>query len=621
MYDMLSSAFTDALKREGKTIYSYSDNTPYSVIFRKNSDKNKLVNRLSIFYPLNCGIHAGQLLNYGTKHFLTLNQETIENNVYYKSDIVETNAVINTVQDGIEVNMPVYVYDVSDALFEGNNYISYISGTFHIVAETNPTITSLKTNDTFYIIGKYVRVVNTFNKDNITNIYCQIELESNTYTVTITAKDTYHRGETVQFTATAKQNDNPVENPQITWESSDSSLATVDSTGLVTFLADGNVSITATWVTHNVSDTKAVAITEPDTYSLVVNGEDSYTTGDTPTLTATAQTNGITDDTATITWISSDSNIATIDSTGLVTFLTAGEVTFTATWVEHDITAEKAVTVTEVETYSVEIICDDTYTTDDTPTIIVVGKQNGTVVDTAVIYVTSSDPDVATIDANNKVTFLKAGTVTFTADWHDFNVKTTKTVTVTQAVVYALTFNVDDSYLLTDTPTLTAVATADGVEDTTATITWTSSDTNVATIDPNTGLVTFISAGTVIFSAHWTEHNITKASQIVTVTSGEMTCTIEGPTTIIASNTYNVFTAHFWNGSTELTDITEEWTVAIPSGYEERITYFEDAENNQIWIKADHNWTSIKDKTVDLTLKDSNHTCSTTITIAFKLPG
>jgi uncharacterized protein YjdB len=445
MYDMLSSAFTDTLKREGKTIYSYSDNTPYSVIFRKNSDKNKLVNRLSIFYPLNCGIHAGQLLNYGTKHFLTLNQETIENNVYYKSDIVETNAVINTVQDGIEVNMPVYVYDVSDALFEGNNYISYISGTFHIVAETNPTMTSLQINDTFYIIEKYVKVVNTFNKDNITNIYCQIELESNTYTVTITANDTYHRGETAQFTATAKQNDNPVENPQILWESSDSSLATVDSTGLVTFLADGNVSITATWVTHNVSDTKAVAITEPDTYSLVVNGEDSYTTGDTPTLTATAQTNGITDDTATITWISSDSNIATIDSTGLVTFLTAGEVTFTATWVEHDITATKAVTVTE---------------------------------------------------------------------------------------------------------------------------------------------------------------------------ASSMTCTVEySGAAEVKMGTSKTFTAHFWNGSTELTDQTEEWSLVKPAGYEDKVTEKEDAAANTITITVSGKDMEIIGKHITLTLQDSNHTCSTTVDI------
>ena len=622
MYNTAYSAFTDALKREGKVITAYSDNASYNVLFRRNNDTNQLTDRLTIFYSADCGINAGQMLTYGNKHFLALNQETPESDIYFKSNLIETNAIIHSVIGSNEINMPVYAYDIADGLAQTNNVMSLISGNIHIIAEPNSIIKSLALNNQFDAVGRHWKIDNIISKDNVIHLYCEVAATTaHTYTVTITANDSYHRGESAQLTAVAKQDDTVV-NASLVWTSSDTSLATVDNTGLVKFLADGNVTITATWTSQSVSGTKAITITEPDSYSLSITANDSYTTSDTPTLTATAQKNGTTDSTATITWTSSDTSIATIDSTGKVTFLAAGSVTFTATWTQQNITATKSITVTQADIYSIEIQCDDTYTTDDTPTIIVVGKHNGTVVDTANIYVTSSDNDVAMIDANNKVTFLKAGTVTFTAAWNNVNVKTTKTVTVTQAVVYALTFNnINDSYLLTDTPTLTAVATADGVKDTTATITWTSSDTNVATIDPNTGLVTFISAGTVIFSAHWTEHNITKTSQIVTVTSGEMTCTIEGNTTIIANNTYNVFTAHFWNGSTELTDITEEWTVAIPSGWEERITYAENAENNQVWIKADNNWASIDGKTMDLTLKDSNHTCSTTITITFQLPG
>ena len=71
MYDTVNSAFSDALKREGKVITAYSDNTPYNVIFRHNSDKNKLQNTLTIFYSADSNVHVGQLLKYKDKTYLS----------------------------------------------------------------------------------------------------------------------------------------------------------------------------------------------------------------------------------------------------------------------------------------------------------------------------------------------------------------------------------------------------------------------------------------------------------------------------------------------------------------------------------------------------------------------
>lgn len=107
------------------------------------------------------------------------------------------------------------------------------------------------------------------------------------------------------------------------------------------------MTITATWTSQNVSGTKSITITEPETYSLSITADDSYATSDTPTLIANAQKNGTADSTATITWASSDTSIATIDSTGKVTFLKAGNVTFTALWVEQNKTATKVISVTQ----------------------------------------------------------------------------------------------------------------------------------------------------------------------------------------------------------------------------------------------------------------------------------
>lgn len=348
MYNTAYCAFSDALKREGRVITAYSDNTPYNVIFRRNNDTNQLKNRLTIFYSADCGIHAGQMLTYGNKHFLALNQETPENNVYYKSNLIETNAVIHAIINSNEIDMPVYAYDIADGLTEKSNVMSLISGNIHIIAEPNSIIKSLAISNEFDTVGRHWKIDNIISKDNVIHLYCEIaQTISHTYSVTIIANDTYHHGESAQLTAVAKQDDTIVNNIPFVWTSSDTSLATVDNTGLVNFLADGNVTITATWESQNVTGTKTIAITEPDAYSLSITADDTYSTSDTPTLIATAQKNGTADSTATITWSSSDTSIATIDSTGKVTFLKAGSVTFTATWVEQNKTATKAITVTQ----------------------------------------------------------------------------------------------------------------------------------------------------------------------------------------------------------------------------------------------------------------------------------
>ena len=348
MYDTLFTAFMDTLNREGKSINDYQNHTPYNVIFRKNKDTNSFQDRITIFYPALSDIHAGQLLSYSDKIYLAINQETAENGIYYKSDLLKTNAVIHTIMNSTEINVPVYAYDIADGLTQTNNVMSIISGNIHIIAEPNSIIKSLTLSDEFDAVGRHWKIDNIVSKDNVIHLYCEVaQTISHTYSVTITANDSYHHGETAQLTAVAKQDDKIINNIPFVWTSSNTSLATVDNTGLVNFLADGNVTITATWESQNVSGTKTITITEPDTYSLSITANDSYTTADTPTLTANAQKNGTADSTATITWNSSDTSIATIDSTGKTTFLKAGNVTFTAIWTEQNKTATVTVSVTQ----------------------------------------------------------------------------------------------------------------------------------------------------------------------------------------------------------------------------------------------------------------------------------
>ena len=346
MYNTLFTAFMDTLNREGKIVYDYRTNTPYNVIFRRNTTKNSFKDFITIFYPVDSNIHTGELITYSDTTYLVINKETAENGVYYKSDMLQINTTLTRFKNNEELVLPVYSSDVNSALINAGEIISMQDGNVEMLTEDNDLLNSA---DEFYSMGQYWEINNLIHKNNILYIYSKVtaQPQNHTLTVTINANDTYTKGDSVKLTATAKYGDMEINNADIIWSIDNSSIATINTDGTLNCIADGNVTITATWTSQSVSGTKAITITEPDSYSLSITANDSYTTSDTPTLTATAQKNGTTDSTATITWSSSDTSIATIDSTGKVTFLKAGNVTFTATWTQQNVTATKSITVTQ----------------------------------------------------------------------------------------------------------------------------------------------------------------------------------------------------------------------------------------------------------------------------------
>jgi uncharacterized protein YjdB len=113
----------------------------------------------------------------------------------------------------------------------------------------------------------------------------------------------------------------------LTWLSSDSSKATVDSTGRVTGVAAGTTNITATYgsLLSNSSVVTVPPVTHILTSIVLSPASASVSIGSMTQLTATCKdqnTNTMT--CPTLTWLSSDSSKATVDSTGRVTGVAAG---------------------------------------------------------------------------------------------------------------------------------------------------------------------------------------------------------------------------------------------------------------------------------------------------------
>jgi trimeric autotransporter adhesin len=162
-----------------------------------------------------------------------------------------------------------------------------------------------------------------------------------------------------QLTATGEYSDGSSQNltASVTWTSSDTSVATVSATGVVTTLAQGSAKITGTLSSVNGSIT--LTVNAPAITALAVSSTSaSIARGTTVQFTATGTlTNGTTENaTGLVTWSSSNSAVVSINvngAQGLAMGLTAGASTITAT--ANGVSSSATLTVTNATLTSINV--------------------------------------------------------------------------------------------------------------------------------------------------------------------------------------------------------------------------------------------------------------------------
>lgn len=252
--------------------------------------------------------------------------------------------------------------------------------------------------------------------------------------------------------------------------------------------------------------------------------------GETATLTATVAPGNATNQE--VTWKSSDNTVATVEN-GTVTAKGKGTATITVTTADGGKTADCEVTVTDEGedpkppvTQTPEIKLDQT-TLSLKMGETVTGKLNATVTNAEGVTVSwSTDtPTVATVE-DGTVTAVSDGTAkitaTITVDGTEYS--DTCTVTVAAAGTPVVTPGVTSVNVTPDTASMevnetkkleVTVAVVGGAEET---VTWSSSDESVATVDGD-GLVTAVRAGTATITATSTVDTSKNDTCEVTVTA------------------------------------------------------------------------------------------------------
>ena len=321
-------------------------------------------------------------------------------------------------------------------------------------------------------------------------------------------------GQTVQLTAEAfDENGYAVAGAEFSWESSDAAVATVDAGGLVTGVAAGMATITAS--AGEASGSSVVTVTQSVASVEVSPSVDELTAlGQTVQLTAEAfDENGYAVAGAEFSWESSDAAVATVDAGGLVTGVAAGMATITASAGE----ASGSSVVTVMQSGASVEVSPSAQTIALGSTLQLTAEafdENGDAVAGAEFSWESSDAAVATVDAGGLVTGVAAGMATITASAGEAS--GSAVVTVTQSVASVeVSPSVDELTALGQTVQLTAEAfDENGYAVAGAEFSWESSDAAVATVDAG-GLVTGVAAGMATITASAGEAS---GSSVVTVT-------------------------------------------------------------------------------------------------------
>lgn len=259
----------------------------------------------------------------------------------------------------------------------------------------------------------------------------------------------------------------------VEWTSSDESVATVDETGTVTAVAAGEANVTASVKDADIAASTHIkvvvtptGVAAPESIDLVTNGEN------TKDLDAKLVPADATD--VKLAYESSDESVATVDETGKVTAVANGECTITTYVIAKTEDAEAS------ELSAVVVEATDSEEVDDS--------------------VATMPEDLAAMDSAFGVV--------------PENLKAETKVTVTTNVEGITLDKTEGVLTVGNTVTVTATVTPDTA--TNASVTWSSSDEAIATVDSE-GKITAVAPGTATITATSDSNPDASAAYAVTV--------------------------------------------------------------------------------------------------------
>ncbi len=307
----------------------------------------------------------------------------------------------------------------------------------------------------------------------------------------ISGEDTY----TLTYKITPEDT---TDKPDVTWSTSNSSVATVDQEGNVKAVGHGTAQITVS--AGGFSAVCTVTVSVPLLGISIKEQDQELLLGQTLDLTLVNNPED-TDDMSKVEWSSSSDTIATVDENGKVTALTEGEVIITAKKAGYTATTTIKTKRIPLGSIAIKNVITEMLKGKSEKLEVIFDPDNTT--DPRDIEWSSSDEDVAIVDENGVVTALKAGEVTITAKSSMEGVEpatikfTVKEVNIGSVLIDKDEYT-DKDLRVGDEFYLSYSLNPEEATDN-YTYKWLSSDDSIATIDEN-GKVTALKEGKVVFT-------------------------------------------------------------------------------------------------------------------------
>lgn len=199
------------------------------------------------------------------------------------------------------------------------------SNTTVATVDANGTITPIKAGTT--------TIMATAQDGSGVKASCKITILQHAESITLDSESMcIHIGETNKLTATVLPNNTT--NKEVVWNSSDMNIASVNQEGLVSALSVGKVQITASTEVENIKAVCEVEVIQPITKITLNSTETSNATESTLYINETLQLSASIQPSdasyKSVLWKSSNPTVASVDQNGLVTTLSAGATTITA---------------------------------------------------------------------------------------------------------------------------------------------------------------------------------------------------------------------------------------------------------------------------------------------------
>lgn len=282
------------------------------------------------------------------------------------------------------------------------------------------------------------------------------------------------------------------ENKNVTYFSSDTSVATVDEYGVVTALKGGNCIIEVTTEECHLVAACTIVVKEYVSSITLSETKKFLNVGATGTLVATVGTSTATN--RNVYWSSSNNDICTVDNEGNLEAKSVGNAVITVTAADGSgVTAScivkvvNPVTKIEIEPPTLRLLVGDSKKVTAN-----VYPENATIKD---VVWTSSNEAIATVDEDGEIFALSPGKVKITATSQDGNnIKGTCWVYVTPVVnISSLRINSKEIYMLNGRQRQLSVIVRPATN--TDSYEWYSTDTGIVQVNQN-GVITTVGPGT-----------------------------------------------------------------------------------------------------------------------------